>query len=162
MSDDRREAGAWGQALAYLARRPRSEAQVQEYLRNRGIPGPVSDRVIRRLRERGWIDDVAFARRWLERRVETGRASLRQAEWELVRQGVRPEDIEAALAALPEGGEARAAVRWLRAHRDRHRGDDLAAWRAKAYRGLVQKGFRPDLAFRAVMDWKDEERHQGG
>ncbi|ADG06315.1 regulatory protein RecX [Kyrpidia tusciae] len=161
MSETTGEAEAWNRALQYLARRSRSAAQVKEHLQRQGHPVDVVDRVIDRLRGRGWIDDVAYARRWLERRVEAGRTSIWRARWELTRQGVRGEDIDRALAAIPKDWEKQAAIRWLRFHRRRHRNNDLTTWRAKAYRGLMQNGFDRDLAFSLVASWDDEQMGGG-
>ena len=55
-------------ALRYLASRPRSEAEVRQYLARKGFDDPTVNRVIGRLHEWGYLDDEAFARSWVQDR----------------------------------------------------------------------------------------------
>jgi regulatory protein len=162
MSEDKTEEGAWRRALGYLARQAQTASQIKRYLERRGVAPEVADRVVRRLEEKGFVDDAAYARRWLERRVKTGRTSIRQAVWELKCRGVAPDVIEEVLAELPDNEEEKAANRMVRAHRQRYCDLPLNTWRLKAYRTLLRKGFRPETAFRVVMAWEDDGGGTGG
>ncbi len=89
-------------ALRLLARRDRSQAEIEQYLRNKGFPSSTVAAVVAHLTERGWLNDGEFARRWVENRLEhrpRGRLALAQ---ELRRKGVSASHIEAALAELPD------------------------------------------------------------
>ncbi len=68
-----------GMALRYLARRDRTEAQVRALLRQKGVSASDRDLVIQRLRDQGYVNDLAYALRqvegWLCRRP-MGRARI--------------------------------------------------------------------------------------
>lgn len=139
-----------------MARQAQTASQIKRYLERRGFAPDVADRVVRRLKEQGFVNDAAFARRWLERRVETGRTSIRQAVWELKRRGIAPDVIREVLAERPDDEEEKAAARLVRAHRQRYHNLPLRDWRLKAYRTLLRKGFRPETASRIVLAWDDD------
>lgn len=161
-----------------LLERPRTERQVRVALARRGFDGAVQDQVVARLRELGLLDDVEYARAYIEQtlaRRPMGRRALVAA---LSRRGVSREDIGRALAQVeggmtgaaegggvtgpgrpcPEGEEGgleevaarRAARLWL--HRNRGRPDPR---RLQAY--LVRRGFEGELAARTVRELLGEE-----
>lgn len=78
-------------ALHYLSYRPRSEAEVRQRLRRRGFDSQVVDRVLAGLKERGLIDDVAFAQYWRDSRLSFKPRSQRAIELELRQKGVAAE-----------------------------------------------------------------------
>ena len=56
-------------AYRFLAHRPRSEAEVRTRLRRRKVEASLIDRVVARLKEQRFLDDVAFAQQWAENRA---------------------------------------------------------------------------------------------
>lgn len=97
---------AHDRTLNYLAYRPRSNSEVRHYLRDKGFPEQVVEEVIGRLSRAGLLDDLAFARYWVENR-ETfqprGQVLLRQ---ELRQKGISDGVIDELLAELDEGKSA--------------------------------------------------------
>lgn len=102
----------YARALEYCLSRPHSHAEVRDYLRRktrpaRGKDGQLrpgasqqnADRVLERLVERGYIDDAAFARYWVENRRQAKGASRRRLEMELRQKGVASQLIADALGA---------------------------------------------------------------
>ena len=88
----------YNRALDFLAVRPRSEHEVRDRLRRKGIADEDIARVRERLRQAGYLDDAAFARYWIEERARSrprGPALLRQ---ELRQKGVSSTVIAQALA----------------------------------------------------------------
>lgn len=96
----------YARTLEYCLMRPHSSKEVRDYLykktrstksRNRrtgqyydkpGISPEITNRVYDRLIEKGYIDDHAFARYWIENRNMTKGASHRKLEAELRAKGV--------------------------------------------------------------------------
>jgi regulatory protein len=78
----------------------------------RGAPGEVAERVVADLTARGYLDDAAFARRWVETRGARGYGPARLRA-ELRARGVAAALIDAALAARDTGDleQARALAR---------------------------------------------------
>jgi regulatory protein len=102
---------AYTRCLALLARRPRSGAEFDRYLRGRKLAAAEVEQVLARLSERGWIDDRAFARVWVENRQEFRPRSKRALQMELRRFGISEENAREALDEVQEGQAAIAAAR---------------------------------------------------
>jgi regulatory protein len=121
---------AHDRTLNYLGYRPRSNAEVRHYLTGKGFSEQVVDEVIVRLSEAGLLDDLAFARYWVENR-ETfrprGRILLRQ---ELRQKGISDRLIDKVLTETDEGESAYAA----------------GIERAKRYAQLDDEAFREKMS----------------
>jgi len=109
-SADRLEA-AFRRCLALIARRPRSRAEMERYLRGRKLGEEEAGEVLRRLGERGLIDDRDFARQWVDNRQTFRPRSQRALRMELRRLGVSEPDAREALEGVREGDAALAAAR---------------------------------------------------
>jgi regulatory protein len=160
-------------AAAFLAVRPRSVAEVRRRLRHLGYPAGLGDEVVDRLVELGYLDDIAFARAWVESRDRARPRGILALRQELQRKGVSREvadEILAERAAAAEGdpdlvGGARtvaleaelAAAARLLARRDLalRREADPRRRRQNAYALLARHGFTPDVCRRAVVDALD-------
>ncbi len=101
---------AYDRAVRFLSYRPRSIAEVRRYLSREVEDEAVIEAVIGRLTDQGYLDDVDFARYWVENRTQfrpKGPRSLRQ---ELRQRGLEGEAVDAALARVnPEESAYRAA-----------------------------------------------------
>ncbi|MGH2537922.1 MAG: regulatory protein RecX [Candidatus Promineifilaceae bacterium] len=109
MSDENFEL-AKGYALRYLARRPRSELELNRYLRGKGFEAPIIGQVLAYLAEVEMVDDAAFARYWVEQRESFRPRSQAALRHELYQKGIRRPEIEAAIAGLDETAAARQAA----------------------------------------------------
>ena len=110
LKDDDELDKAYNAAIRYLGFRPRSRAEIERYLRDKGYPPEVIDHTVNRLQEQRYLDDEEFARFWLENRERfrpRGRQALR---YELKQKGLDPEVVETALADLDEDESAWAAI----------------------------------------------------
>jgi regulatory protein len=97
---------AYDQALRFLAYRPRSHAETLRYLERKGIPPPLAEKVIERLVTAGLLDDLAFARFWVENRDRFNPRGARALRYELRRKGLSAEIIQQALSEAAAEGEA--------------------------------------------------------
>lgn len=95
-------------AYRYLGYRPRSEAELRDRLRRRGFLAEHIDAAVAKLRERGLLDDAAFARFWAENRATFKPRSRSLTRRELRQKGV-PEDV--VREAVNEIDEAESAYR---------------------------------------------------
>ncbi|MBL8122083.1 RecX family transcriptional regulator [Candidatus Saccharibacteria bacterium] len=84
-------------ALAYVARRIRSEGELRDYFRRKKYEHELSESLLKRLRQAGLVDDHEFARRWVENRRLLKGASTRRLVMELRQKHVSQEVIDAAL-----------------------------------------------------------------
>ena len=101
---------AFQRAVRYLAARPRSVAEVESYLREKGYLDETVVAVLEKLRVHQYLDDESFARFWVENRNRfrpRGTPALRQ---ELRQKGVERETIDAALGEQDDEQAAWAAA----------------------------------------------------
>lgn len=89
---------AYSRALDYLARRPRSEWELTDYLRRKQYPGEVITKILNKLRKKGMLDDAKFAQSWIESRNLTKPTSKRKLQLELRKKRVPQNIIDGALA----------------------------------------------------------------
>lgn len=79
----------------------KSEAQIRRRLTEDGFPEPVVERTVALLKKHRYLNDQAFAGRYVE--YQSASKSRRQIEWELRGKGVDGETVREALReALPE------------------------------------------------------------
>jgi regulatory protein len=109
-------------AVRYLARFDRTAAQVESFLLRKGaLPGQVKE-TIRRLLDLRYLDDGAYARRWVEARLTLRPMGRVRLEAELLAKGVPPALVEAvvrdALRNVGEEALARQAL-YLRTRKGR-------------------------------------------
>jgi regulatory protein len=83
--------------MDFIARRPRSEAEVRQRLGKKGFEPVVIDEVLARLRELGLVDDEAFARFWVENRTSFRPRGARGLRYELRQKGVATEVVDRVL-----------------------------------------------------------------
>jgi regulatory protein len=144
---------AYDAGLRLLSYRPRSEKEMRRRLGRRGIALRLIDQTVRRLKERGYLDDEAFARFWTETREATSPRGRRLILQELRTQGVNADTAAAATASVSDEEAAyRAASRRLHAFR----GLDYEAFRRRLGGFLVRRGFSYEVA-RRTMDrcWQE-------
>lgn len=95
---------AFMRSLDYLARRPRSEWEVRDYLKRKEYDPPTIDTILNKLSDYDYIDDAKFAQAWITNRRLLKPTSLRRLRQELIQKHVSKEVIEAALTE-DEGDE---------------------------------------------------------
>jgi regulatory protein len=83
---------AYGNALRYVAMRPRSTWEMEAYLRRKAVDEPVAERIMQRLQGSGLLDDMAFATAWVSTRRLLRSSSKRRMQMELKQKRV-PEAI---------------------------------------------------------------------
>ena len=86
-------------ALNLIIRRPRSEWELRDYLKRKKYDPTVSGYVLDRLKQRGYVDDMDFARRWVENRRLLKATSKRRLMQELRQKRVAYEIIHSVLEA---------------------------------------------------------------
>lgn len=139
-------------ALNFISHRARSQAEVRRRLQKR-FPAQVTEQVVARLVQQGYLDDAAFAREWRrhrEQRSPRGQGIIRR---ELLAFGV---DAEAARDALegfdPESNAFRAAQNLAR----RVHGTDYPRFRQRVWGYLQRRGFDHQVIGTVVQQlWRD-------
>ena len=142
-------------AAAFVAVRPRSVNETTLRLQQLGYPQTLIDQVIARFAEIGYLDDVSFARTWVERRDRArprGETALRR---ELGQKGVARQVVDEVLgerldaAGRDDPNHAAATALLERKRAALSREPDERKRRQKAYALLARNGFDPETC-RAV------------
>lgn len=89
---------AYNLALGQVARRPRSEWEMRDYLRRKDYDPELITQLVKRLFDAGFLDDHDFARRWVETRRLLRQTSKRRLQQELRAKRVSDDVITNVLA----------------------------------------------------------------
>lgn len=139
---------AFARACRYLTARERCASEVRTYLRKQRFEEDEIESAIRRLQEHRYVDDLRYARMYVESRSRSApRAGVLLVK-ELRRRGVGGETARAAVAEflrrVPEEELARRVIAKLPG--------EGAEWRERAARRLRARGFRPSIALRGHVE----------
>lgn len=88
---------AYGLTLAYVARRLRSEWELREYFRRKDINPESGEQILERLRGYGYVNDLSFARSWVDNRRAIKSVSRRRLQMELRQKHVPDEVVQQVL-----------------------------------------------------------------
>lgn len=134
-------------AIRLLAQREHSQRELLTKLSQRGFPREAIQDALNELSETGWQSDARFAASYLRARIARGHGLLTITA-ELRARGIQVEDIHTALQEESPDWLAIAVEQ-----RRKHFGDQplQATDRAKAYRHLINRGFRHD-EIQAALD----------
>lgn len=78
-------------AYRYLSYRPRSRAEVERKLLEKGFAAGIIDEILSDLVRLGYLNDETFAVQWAESRARLSSHGRRRIERELIHKGVNPE-----------------------------------------------------------------------
>lgn len=134
-------------AMRLLAYRPRSEREIWDALRRRGIREEVTTETLARLRELRLVDDSGFARSYVDMRNGGSPRSRRLLAAELRARGV---DKAAIVEPLAEMDEADAAYRAAARKARQVRTAEFREFQKRVGDHLLRRGFGYSLTFDTV------------
>ena len=125
-------------AFRFLSFRPRTKAEMRNYLGRCGFREDLIEEVISDLEGRGYLNDLEFARMWKEERRRLNPRSSKLIAAELRRKGIDPEIALSATSDLDDEEEAYRLI-----SRKLHLGGDpdFRTFLAKASSLLRRRGF---------------------
>jgi regulatory protein len=147
-------------ALLLLSSRPRSRRELTERLKRKGYPLELVDRVIDDLQAKGYVDDAAFARYWVENRQANQPRGRQALVAELRAKGVATDLIGEVVAPVGDQEEETALVLARRRVRSLAGLDD-ARFRQRLTAFLQRKGYAYETV-RVVVQTLLRERSAGG
>ena len=140
------------EAVGFLATRPRSIAEIRRHLHGKRYDDAAIDAAIDRLRAQRYVDDLDFAKYWVEQRSRFRPKGDRALVSELTSKGVARETINAALGELPPESEADRARRALARPAARWRSLDPTERKRKIHAYLVARGFGYDVIEEVIAE----------
>ena len=132
-------------AVQFLANRPRSVAEIRRHLRGKRYDDEAVDGAIDKLRAQRYVDDLDFAKYWVEQRSRFRPKGDRALVSELTSKGVSRETIDAALGEMPAESEADRARRAIARQLRRWESLDAPERKRKIHAFLAQRGFGYDV-----------------
>jgi regulatory protein len=143
-------------ALRLLERTRRTRSDLARRLRDKGYLAPVVEQVLERLATVGLVDDIEYARAYLEQRLRRRTAGWRRLEQDLRGRGVSSDDVAAARARLEQRGEgadeAEGARRVIAQAAKRYARLDPETRRRRLYALLARRGFDGDVIDAALRE----------
>lgn len=134
-------------ALDFIAYKARTEAEVRRKLARKGFSEHVAEEAVARMRELGYLDDADYARAYARSRLGGRGHGPQRIRADLLKRGIAPKTIDAALDDLVERDDLRESAlehgrkRWQRLRRE----DDPYKRRKKLADFLARRGFDFDL-----------------
>lgn len=138
--------------LDQLTGRARSRAELATKLARKNVPVEVAERVLDRFEEVGLVDDVAFAKDWVESRQAERGLARRALSLELRRKGVPSEAVDEALETVQPEAEVETARTLVRRRLPSlQRFDEVTVVR-RLTGMLARKGYPPSVVHRVVRE----------
>jgi regulatory protein len=153
------EAGekAYQRALNFLSYRVRSEAEIRRNLQKHDTPDEFIGQVLERLQRNQLVDDLEFAKSWVDNRSEFRPRGRRALNSELRQKGVDQKIIEEVLQDIDE-----AALAYQAAHKNarKYRKYEWPDFRKKLLGFLARRGFNYSIAAPVVEQvWAEEQNN---
>jgi len=134
-------------AVRYLARRDRTVAQVEQFLRDKGAFPAQAKQTIGRLSNLRYLNDRAYAERWVEKRLARRPMGRERLKAELQAKGIADTLADGAIHKGLRGVNEEALARRVLKARQR-RGRRLTP--VQALRLLRQRGFEEETIDRII------------
>ncbi len=148
LADTDAEQRAFDRALRFLSFRPRSAQEVRRNLKKHKVDDAHIAPVLERLERLGYLDDVGFAKFWLENRARFKPMGPRALRYELRSKGVADDIIETLLTDI-DADEA--AYRAAAGRANRIKRTTRQAFRRKLNGLLRRRGFEADTIRDVVL-----------
>ncbi len=141
---------AFQKATDYVLKNLKTKRQVKDYLVKKGYSEEVAWQCVDKLKEYGYIDDVEFAKRYIE--ISSQKQGRRLTEFKLMQKGIKKEDIFLAYEQLDFDDSEDAKLVAQKYLKNKQITKETLA---KAYRYLVGKGFNYDQITLALSEFEE-------
>lgn len=131
-----------------LAARERTVAELRTWLERKRMEPSAIDAVVAELCESGILDDERYARAYTEDKRELERWGSERIERDLLRRGVAPEVVAAAVGGRGRADELETALLLLERRMTSPPANERE--RDRAWRVLIRRGYEPEVAYEAV------------
>jgi regulatory protein len=150
------ETGLFEYATRALGRQMRTEAELRRLMKRRAEPGEDGEaaiaKVVARLKEYGYLDDVAFAETYARLRQENEKLGVRRVRQDLQQKGVHSDLIAETLDAR-YGQTNEEALAREHLERKRIRKPETPQETARVMRRLVAAGFSTAVIYKILRQW---------
>ncbi len=132
--------------------RPRSEYELRNRLKIKGFAKDIIDLVIKELYGIGLLDDLAFARLWVESRIKKP-LGLNRLSYELKIKGIDKEIVKQVISDFDSPEEEEAVVRELFQKKLKKLTNlDKQKIKSRLWSFFLRKGFSKDIVFDVLRE----------
>jgi len=149
------EAYAFDRALHYLSFGARTQSDMERYLKGKQVGDEAIANTLEKLKNYGYINDLDFARRFVQSILLSKKEGRRAAEYKLKQKGIPKEMIEDALSDFSEEDETENAQNLYAVLTEKYKNDDERKRRDKIIRYMAQKGYDYDIILSVVRGGED-------
>ncbi len=143
---------AKGYALRLLKLRPRSTFELREKMGSKGYVEPQVTLVIDELTRLGFLDDEAFAKAWMQYRLNKP-MGFRRVSLELIEKGIAKDVIRARWDELRESYDELEVVRGLAKKRAcKYNNIDPLKRKKRVMDYLARRGFQLDIIMKVIRE----------
>lgn len=141
--------------LRYISYKPRSCNEVEEKLEKSGFSEEIISSVVGEYKEKGYLDDLEYARQWVDVRSSSKPRSRRQLEYELKKRGISENLISEAIENAPEDIDLAYALGKKYLRRYQHLDED--GFKKKLFGVLARRAFSYEVVKKTVNKLIQEE-----
>ena len=141
-------------ALDLISRRIRSEKEIRDYGFKKKWSENVTEKVIERLYERGYLNDEKFAKSFVDARANLRNFSKRKMEIELIKKGIEKEIREQILCENENFDESESLKNMVAKKWNRYENDQ------KLIAYLARQGFNFDDIKNAIKEFREENANE--
>jgi len=135
-------------ALRYISYKQRTLYEVEEKLEKSGFSGDIVSSVVGECEQKGYLDDLEYARQWVDVRSSSKPRSRRQLAYELRKRGISDNLISEAMEFAPEDVELAYELGKKYARRYGHL--DQEDFKKKLFGVLARRAFSFDVVNKTV------------
>ena len=132
---------AFDSAASLLSHKMRTRSELKDRLTQRGIDEAAVEAAINKLSAYGYVDDLAYAKDYVQSAVHTGRWGRKAVEYRLAEKGLEREVIAEAMTEYTEEDEKRIVRAQIAGMTGKSSGMDARKQRQKIYASLARHGF---------------------
>jgi len=137
----------YNSALRFLSYRPRSKKEVEEKLLNKKAPQNIIDAVVGKLTEQKFLDDVEFAKWWIEQRTKVRPRAFKVIKFELKQKGISEETIDNLQLTIDDLENAKKLLsKKLERYKDMEKGERYQ----KLAQFLARRGFSWEVVKKSI------------
>ena len=136
--------------LRLLSLRPRSEREISTRLKGKGYGDEARKRLLDLLKRDGLVDDLKFAKNWIDSRLRANPKGKRALRQELKEKGVQKDIIEKVFSEkAPQLDEKRIAAGLIKKKLSKEKPD---IDKGRLFQYLLRRGIDPEAAEEAIND----------
>jgi len=132
-------------AFLLLKFRLRSEKEIYQRLKKKKFPENIIQETLFFLRDKKFIDDIFFAKTWIESRLKKP-LGLRRIKIELRQKGIDKEIIDSQLSEIKKGySEQEIVIKTAQQRLNKLKGIEPIKAKSRVYGYLLRRGFSPEI-----------------